>query len=167
MRSHFGIRAAASAFALIALGAGQASACEACYSDRRDLSLSIGANHDGRAEIYLRHEGPSALGALRPVVGASMSTAAESWAGVGLMLTWKSPQSPIFVQGSVMPGAYHKGRGRDLGGNFQIRSSLEVGYELPSSVRLSIGLDHRSNADLYVFNPGLDGVHLRVTVPLR
>jgi hypothetical protein len=167
MTPHFGIRVAATAFALIVIGAGEAAACEACFTNRSDLSLSIGANHDAHAEFYLRHEGPSALGAFRPVVGASVSTAAESWAGIGLMLTWKSPASPFFVQGSVMPGVYSRGRGVDLGGNFQIRSSLELGYELPSAVRLSVGFDHRSNADTNAFNPGMDGVHLRVTMPLR
>lgn len=159
--------AAAAAFALIALGAGPAAACDGCFTTRSDLSLSLGANHKARTELYLRHEGPSTLGPLRPVVGASVSTASEAWAGVGLMLTWKSPASPFFVQGSVMPGVYSKGRGLDLGGNFQIRSSLEAGYELPSAVRLSVGVDHRSNADTNVFNPGMDGVHLRVTMPLR
>jgi len=158
---------AAAALVLVALAADPAAACDACFTNRSDLSLSLGTNHQARVEVYLRHEGPSALGPLRPLVGASVSTASEAWAGVGLMLTWKSPASPFFVQGSVMPGVYSRGRGVDLGGNFQIRSSLELGYELPSAVRLSVGFDHRSNADTNAFNPGMDGVHLRVTMPLR
>jgi hypothetical protein len=66
-----------------------------------------------------------------------------------------------------MPGLYSKGNRRDLGGSLQFRSSLEAGYEFPSALRVSIGIDHRSNADLNSFNPGMDGLHLRLTMPVR
>ncbi len=154
------------ATALIAL-AQPAFACTPCLSDRHDLSLSLGKNNRAHSEIYLRYEAPSALWAFRPVVGLSRSSAREVWAGAGLMLTWKRPDGPFFVQGSVMPGVYNEGGGINLGGSFQIRSSLEAGYELPSRLRVSIGVDHRSNANTKPFNPGMDGLHLRLSVPLR
>jgi hypothetical protein len=147
--------------------AAPALACEGCFSPRTDLSFSIGTNHRGSSEAYIRYEGPSTLGALRPVAGVSVSRASEVWAGAGLMLTWKQAGGPFFLQGSVMPGLYSKGNGRDLGGSLQFRSSLEAGYEFPSDLRVSIGIDHRSNADLNSFNPGMDGLHLRLTMPVR
>jgi hypothetical protein len=152
---------------MFAAGASPVLACEGCFSNRTDLSFSIGVNHRASTEVYTRYEGPSSLGVFRPIAGVSVSDDSEVWAGAGLMLTWKAAASPIFVQGSVMPGAYSKGNGRDLGGSFQIRSSLEAGYEFPSELRLGIGIDHRSNAGLKTFNPGMNGVHLRLTVPIR
>jgi len=34
-------------------------------------------------------------------------------------------------------------------------------------VRMSVGVDHRSNAGLYSNNPGLETVHFRVSIPTK
>jgi hypothetical protein len=62
-----------------------------------------------------------------------------------------------------MPGVYIQGDGNDLGGWFEFRSGIEIGYEAQSGVRYGLSLDHRSNAGIYDENPGLETLQFRVS----
>ena len=53
----------------------------------------------------------------------------------------------------------------DLGGPVEFRSGLELGYESDRGWRIGLGFDHRSNAGIESRNPGLETVHLRLSVP--
>nr|WP_170417003.1 acyloxyacyl hydrolase [Ruegeria atlantica] len=67
-----------------------------------------------------------------------------------------------FVEGSVMPGYFSKSEElNDLGGSFQIRSLLGVGYTLNSGNKVSMALTHKSNASTQRENPGVNSVLLR------
>ncbi len=67
-----------------------------------------------------------------------------------------------FVEGSVMPGYFSEADElNDLGGSFQIRSLLGVGYTLNSGNKLSLAITHKSNASTQDENPGLNAVFLR------
>ncbi len=67
-----------------------------------------------------------------------------------------------FVEGSVMPGYYDESNAlNDLGGSFQIRSLLGVGYTLNSGNKVSVAITHKSNASTQEENPGVNAVMLR------
>ncbi|MES0864029.1 acyloxyacyl hydrolase [Ruegeria sp. SCPT10] len=67
-----------------------------------------------------------------------------------------------FLEGSVMPGYYNEGNDlNDLGGNFQIRSLLGLGYTLNGGNKVSVAITHKSNASTEEFNPGVNAVLVR------
>ena len=67
-----------------------------------------------------------------------------------------------FVEGSVMPGYYDESNAlNDLGGSFQIRSLIGLGYTLNSGDKISVALTHKSNASTQEENPGVNTVLLR------
>ncbi|WP_298936600.1 acyloxyacyl hydrolase [uncultured Ruegeria sp.] len=67
-----------------------------------------------------------------------------------------------FVEGSVMPGYYDEGNDlNDLGGSFQIRSLLGLGYTLNSGNKISVAVTHKSNASTQDENPGVNALLLR------
>jgi lipid A 3-O-deacylase len=63
-------------------------------------------------------------------------------------------------------GAYSKGNSKDLGGTFQIRSSLETAYEFENGQRLGLIFAHLSNAGIYDSNPGEEELMLTFSFPL-
>ena len=117
-------------------------------------------------ELYLRRDAGRQYGPLRPVYGASISDAGEAWLGAGFTYLVQPREWPVYAEFHLMPGLYASGGGADLGGPIEFRSGLELGYETSRGLRIGLGVDHRSNAGLYDFNPGLETVHLRVSWPL-
>ena len=59
-----------------------------------------------------------------------------------------------------MPGLYFKGNEIDLGGPIEFRSALEIEYKVNNKYGVGIGIDHRSNAEIYDYNPGMDAYKL-------
>ncbi|NVO57125.1 acyloxyacyl hydrolase [Rhodobacteraceae bacterium B1Z28] len=67
-----------------------------------------------------------------------------------------------FVEGSVMPGYFNASdNDNDLGGEFQIRSLLGLGYTLDSGNKVSMAITHKSNASTQDDNPGVNTLLLR------
>ncbi len=82
--------------------------------------------------------------------------------GVGVSGIWSIGQGPWFVEGSFMPGYYDAGSGgSELGGNLQFRSLVGVGYRLTDTSRISVAIDHKSNADIEDVNPGSETLAVR------
>ena len=145
--------------------------CLAPVATESRTELSVGqVVFDGRAigeEAYLRRltglqRGPFQLG-----WGASVSDQGALWAGLGAITTYTSSDQRWFVQFHLMPGLYAAGRGPDLGGPVAFRSGIDLGWQHPDGLRISLAVDHRSNAGLYDRNPGLETVRIGVSVPLR
>lgn len=68
-----------------------------------------------------------------------------------------------FVEGSVMPGYFSEADPiNDLGGSFQIRSLLAVGYAFNNGNKLSLAITHKSNASTNDVNPGVNTALLRL-----
>ena len=81
--------------------------------------------------------------------------------GAGLIGTYNFAER-WFVEGSVMPGYFSESEERnDLGGSFQIRSLIGVGYTLNNGNKVSAALTHKSNASTQEENPGVNSVLLR------
>lgn len=67
-----------------------------------------------------------------------------------------------FVEGSVMPGYYNASNDlNDLGGSFEIRSLLGLGYSLNNGNKVSVAVTHKSNASTQPDNPGVNALLLR------
>ena len=63
-----------------------------------------------------------------------------------------------------MPGYYDRGSdGTPLGGNIQFRGLVGVGYKISNTQRVSLAIDHKSNAGLEDKNPGSETLVLRYT----
>lgn len=129
--------------------------------------VQLGRNSGGSTEAYLRYVGQPALGPLQPVYGVSWSNRGEGWAGVGLAYTWQPAREGAFVRASIMPGLYRRGNGRDLGGAFNFRSGIDLGYAFAGGAAVTLSLSHRSNANIYSENPGMNTVSLGVSLPLN
>ena len=52
-----------------------------------------------------------------------------------------------------------------MGGPIEFRSGIELAYRLENGLRLGLGWDHRSNLEIYPSNPGVEMVHLRLSIP--
>ncbi len=63
-----------------------------------------------------------------------------------------------------MPGFHFQGNGPDLGGILEARSGIALGYEFQNGGKLAVSFDHRSNADIYSTNPGLETLGVRYTL---
>ena len=96
-------------------------------------------------------------------LGGALSVHADgdTHLGLGIVGTYDLDRN-WFIEASVMPGAYWESRAaNDLGGDFQIRSLLGVGYTFDTGNRLSLAVTHISNASTDDSNPGADSLLLR------
>jgi lipid A 3-O-deacylase len=139
----------------------------AAVAEAPQVELRIGRNSGGSTEAYLRYVGRPALGPLQPVYGVSWSSRGEVWAGLGLAYTLRLADTGAFVRASIMPGLYRRGDGRDLGGAFNIRSGIDLGYAFAGGAVVTLSISHRSNANLYSVNPGMNTVSLGMALPLN
>lgn len=90
-----------------------------------------------------------------------------AWVGGGVSYTLRPGNGAFFVRGSVMPGLYRQGNGRNLGGALEIATGIEFGTDLRNGAQISVLLEHRSNAGIYAVNPGLNSVSLVYSIPLN
>jgi lipid A 3-O-deacylase len=134
-------------------------------------SLSVGNTYfqENRVgeEIYFRRDTSLANGPFQLVYGFSASSDGELWGGVGHAYTLTDRNENLFVKLHAMTGLYEQGSGVDLGGPIEFRSGVEIGYQVKSGVRMSLSVDHRSNAGIYDVNPGLETVQIRVSIPTK
>jgi lipid A 3-O-deacylase len=95
-------------------------------------------------------------------VAAQIDNDRDIFIGAGLSAQWKLIDSPWFIEGSFMPGFYTKGTdGTPLNGKVQFRTLIGLGYELNDTSRVSLALDHKSNARLRSPNPGSETLAIR------
>lgn len=91
----------------------------------------------------------------------SVDTLLDVHVGFGLLAIY-NVRNQWFIETSVMPGIYFNGsEGNWLGGHFQIRSLLGVGYTMDERHSLSLAITHMSNASTTDFNPGMNAILLR------
>ena len=143
--------------------------CLAPQDDRGRGSLSFGnvifQGDDIGDEIYGRYALPQRFGPFQPILGASVTDQGSAWVGFGAAWTGEFANDRLYVELSLMPGLYAAGDGPDLGSPLEFRSGIEIGYQAPAGWRVGLSADHRSNADIVSTNPGLETVHLRVSIP--
>lgn len=111
-------------------------------------------------EVYFGYDLGRARGPFQRAIGFSITDAGSFWIGTGNKTQWELGGG-WFFEGSSMPGLYIAGDGEDLGGYLQFRSALGIGYEFDNGGTLSLHYDHRSNADIEDYNPGLETIGIR------
>lgn len=72
----------------------------------------------------------------------------------------------IYLTPELAAGYYRQGGGKDLGGAFAFRESVDLAYRFDRDIRLGLRVDHISNAGIYRANPGQEGAYLTLTLPL-
>lgn len=149
-----------------------ATGCVAKREIPSHLSLALGQVYlkDERLdslELYIRHDIDVAYGPFQPIYGVSLTDEMDIWAGGGLAWTVDTPVPNTSVQLHTMAGAFGHGSGIDLGGALQYRSGIELAWTATDGFRIGLGWDHRSNAGKYEDNPGMETVHLRLSLPLN
>lgn len=112
----------------------------------------------------IEYRGLEKLWRLKPLIGAIGNTKNGAFVYAGLNVDF--PITNNFITSiNVAPGFYHKGRGKDLGGAFEIKSQLELWYLLGNKYKIGAAISHMTNAGIYKQNPGLDNVTLQLSVP--
>ncbi|EEE37806.1 hypothetical protein RKLH11_1643 [Rhodobacteraceae bacterium KLH11] len=149
------------AFALIASSAAQAQSVifGAGYADYSN------SNGDDQAIFSLEYQHNPFHEATRfsATWGAALSvdTDGDTHVGAGLVGVYTFANR-WFIEGSVMPGYYNESNeNNDLGGSFQIRSLLGLGYALEGGDKISVAITHKSNASTQDDNPGVNALLLR------
>ena len=118
-------------------------------------------------EAYLRYDLGHRIGPFGQAVGLSIGDKGEAWIGFGQTYRQSFGSTPFYAELHAMTGLYRAGDGLDLGGPIVFRSGIEAGWESRRGWRFGLGFDHRSNAGIYDENPGVETVHLRVSIPTR
>ncbi len=122
---------------------------------------------DPAAETYLRYDMGQKIGPFGQAVGLSAGEGGETWAGYGATYRISLWKTPFYAELHTMPGIYLDNGGFDLGGPIEFRSGIELGWESDRGWRFAVSYDHRSNAEIYENNPGIETVQFRVSVPTR
>ena len=135
------------------------------------LSISAGEILKRRAmpadEFYVRYDLGRNIGPFGTALGFSVGENGEMWLGLGQTYTFDFGDSPFFAELHAMPGLYAANGGFDLGGPIEFRSGIELGYENGAGVRFGVSYDHRSNADIFSQNPGVETMQFRISIPLK
>ena len=136
----------------------------------QELTLGLGATdytdvgtNSAAFEVEYRHSAFVERPVLSLALGANASVSGKGdlFAGGGLWARWHW-DSGWFIDGSVMPGVYGKGKdGNDLGSTFEIRSLLGLGYSFGTGRTVSIAASHKSNASTADNNPGTNTYLIR------
>ena len=71
---------------------------------------------------------------------------------------------PVTVTSMLAAGGYCEGSSTDLGGVFQFRESLAVGWRFGNGFLLGIKFAHISNADIHGMNPGSEDLMVTYTL---
>lgn len=95
-------------------------------------------------------------------VAAETDLDGDLWGGAGLVLV-APVAGPWRLEASVMPGAYARGSGNDLGASVPMfRSQVGASVALSPEWRLGIAFNHKSNASTSGSNPGVETLLLTV-----
>jgi hypothetical protein len=102
---------------------------------------------------------------LKPWGGLEVTSDGSVWGGIGVLVDITFFDS-VVLTGSVAPGLWSRGSGKDLGHVVEFRSQVELGYQFENRSRLSVAFSHISNAELDSTNPGTEVLNLYYHLPL-
>jgi hypothetical protein len=100
------------------------------------------------------------------IAGAEYDNDDSGYAYAGLLYDWAVTDS-ISIVPSVAAGLYKQGDGKDLGGAFEFRDTIEVNYKLTENERIGLMLSHKSNASIFDHNPGTEIVQVNYSMGLK
>lgn len=103
---------------------------------------------------------------LRPVLGAFVTSESAAYAYGGAYWDLPLGTAPFVITPGFVAGGYHSGADKDMGSGLQLRSSIEVAYELENGHRLGVAFSHMSNANIGDDNPGAETLQAVYSYPL-
>lgn len=140
------------------------------YHDAPELWSGFRMEREGvdiNVEALLTPSIPLWLGAIRPVVGGTISTRGDT-SHAYLGARWQVELGGGFFAGLGLGGAVHDGhtlpdswQHKALGSRVLFHIPAELGYRLDAHNSISVYFEHTSNAWLARYNEGLDRVGLR------
>ncbi len=98
--------------------------------------------------------------------GVAASEEDSLWVHFGLRRDFDAGTRFVIAPGFAL-AYYDQGDGKNLGGDFQFRSSIDFGFRVTHRSRLGVTLYHMSNAGLEDFNPGANSAVLSYSVRLK
>lgn len=137
-----------------------AGAYDTEHLDRETGELGIEVRLPGAWRAAL----PARL-ALRPMVGATVTSDRAAWVYAGLGAHWQAGPRWVLTP-SFGVSLLDEGDGMDLGGPVEFRSAIEASYAVGPALSLGLAFYHLSNAGLYDSNPGSNSLVLTLTAPL-
>lgn len=125
-------------------------------------------NDDDQAsfEYRLEYRGSEFWHGLLPTFGVNSNIDGGTFAFIGLAYDFQINNS-FYILPSFAPGYYYEGGSKDLGGELEFRSSLEVGYQMQNKSRLGLNISHISNAGIYERNPGVNSLVATYSMPFN
>ncbi|MBT06876.1 MAG: deacylase [Rhodospirillaceae bacterium] len=116
----------------------------------------------GQFEVQARFQ--KRIWFFKPQIGAFVTTKSGFYAygggSVDLFLGRRYVVSPSFAV-----GFYQKGDGKELGGDLEFRSALEIAYRLRNRARIGLQVGHLSNASIFDANPGTEFAIINYSFP--
>lgn len=135
------------------------------------VGISLGAfdpiqNEDLTAEARVEYRHDEGLWKFKPFGGFMVNAdrAAHVFAGVYLDIFLSDH---FVITPSFAPGIYMQGDSKDLGHLVEFRSQFEMGYRADSGYRVTVSLNHISNAGLGDSNPGVESIVVSAIIPLN
>lgn len=154
----------AAALLLVAVALAPAVAAETPAT----LGLSAGAfdfEKDARSEAGLELRLRDGLPwGLAPIVGVAGNEADGVWLHLGLARSFA--RGPVRLTPSFAVAHYERERGKNLGGELQFRSGIELSHLWPGGSEIGLGFYHLSNAGIEEPNPGSNSLIVVFRVPL-
>ena len=103
---------------------------------------------------------------IRPFYGLEVTHHGAAYALAGVYIEEKISEN-IYFTPNIGGGLYSNGEGKDMGGDVQFRSEIELSYSLKNNNRIGLGVSHISNANTGRNNPGTNIISISYQVPFK
>jgi hypothetical protein len=132
------------------------------------LQLGLGTfdvtSEDAAPAANLEYRLGRKLGFIGPALGLMANGDGGVYGYVGLYADLAL--GPAHLVPLLAAGAYHEGAGKDLGGVFEFRESVDLAYSFDRGMRLGLRVAHMSNAGINDRNPGVEEIMMVLAIPL-
>lgn len=116
---------------------------------------------EGRIEYRFGHglaDGDGSFRGLKPLVGFMINGKGANFAYAGLAAPFQFAGGAWEFTPAAGMGSYQRGKGIDLGANFEFHLALGLSYRILPGARIGVAVDHISNAGTGRINPGINSI---------
>lgn len=158
--------ARAVAVALLIGAGGPAAAADVVFGFGYTDFTTDAADNSTLAEVEIHGDPFTRIGEvdLSWAAAVAVHESGDYWVGTGISGLYEFGRNDDwFIEASAMPGFYHADEeANDLGSDFEARLLLGIGRRIGPNTRLSVAVEHKSNASTAQRNPGVNSVALRI-----
>ena len=116
--------------------------------------------------VMLEARGPRVWKQLRPIAGAQYSTRRSLLGYAGAAYDFRLGRRVVLTP-SFSVGAFDRGTGKEVGSTHQFRSAIELAHERANGHRIGLVVQHVSNGNTVLPNPGTEAAYLTYSIPVR